>query len=101
MDKTKVIELPSEEEISQVCADFLHKFGKTHQIKKLAEEVAELNMALIRLIGSPLNKKLAENVIEELADVEIMLRQARMIWGSRDIESWTAFKVERMKGLLK
>lgn len=101
MDKTKVIELPSEEEIKQVCADLLQKFGKTHQVKKLAEEVAELNMALIRLIGSPLNKKLADNVMEELADVEIMLRQARMIWGNRDIESWTAFKVERMKGLLK
>lgn len=55
-------------------------FGVEHQIKKAAEELGELIQALMRYSnGEPV----IGNVCEEIADVEIMLEQIKIILGER------------------
>jgi len=57
----------------------LEAFGKTHQILMLFEEIGELQQAInkrLRGIDTDLT-----NLEEEIADVEIMLEQMRIIFG--------------------
>ncbi len=99
--KNEVIELPTSAEISEICTLYLQKFGKSHQIKKLSEEAAELTLAAIRLVELPNSVECKVNLIDELADVEIMLVQARMMFGNSDVDRRVAFKVKRMVERLK
>lgn len=56
------------------------QFGSEHQIRKAAEELGELIQALMRFgNGEPV----IGNVCEEIADVEIMLEQLKIILGER------------------
>lgn len=56
------------------------QFGSEHQIRKAAEELGELIQALMRYgNGEPV----IGNVCEEIADVEIMLEQIKIILGER------------------
>ena len=56
------------------------RFGAAHQINKAAEELGELIQALMRYRnGEPV----IGNVCEEIADVEIMLEQLKVILGER------------------
>ena len=56
------------------------RFGAHHQINKAAEELGELIQALMRYgNGEPV----IGNVCEEIADVEIMLGQIKIILGER------------------
>lgn len=53
-------------------------FGKESQCRMMIEEMSELTKALCKLPrGGPV-----ENVLEEMADVQIMLDQMRLIFGS-------------------
>lgn len=58
----------------------VQEYGANHQIHKAAEELGELIQALMRYInGEPV----VGNVCEEIADVEIMLEQVKIILGER------------------
>lgn len=58
----------------------VRSFGRDHQIRKAVEELGELSSALMRLgNGEPV----IGNVAEEIADVEIMLEQVKIILGDK------------------
>lgn len=57
--------------MKKVYEKILKHYGEEHQIYKLIEEMAELTVALL--------KQDVNNIHEELADVEIMLGQLRLM----------------------
>lgn len=78
-------------------------YGKPAQIDMAVEEMSELTKALCkvkRAHGGPETTAAISNVIEEIADVQIMLDQLRIIFDS-DAEDEEQAKLERLAGRLK
>lgn len=74
------------------------RFGSEHQIRKAAEELGELIQALMRYgNGEPV----VGNVAEEIADVEIMLEQLKIILGERYEKYLEAKKAEKIGKLAR
>lgn len=63
----------------------LDKFGSKHQKLKLIEEMAELTQALLK----------GTNVAEEIADVQIVLDQIKLL--NPDWISWEQVKLKRLE----
>ena len=77
-----------------ICHTALEHYGTYHQIVKCMEECGELIQALARHLGGEHNE---ENVVEELADVEIMLMQMRAVFGRHEVHRVMAQKLARLK----
>lgn len=76
----------------------VERFGAEHQIRKAAEELGELIQALMRYgNGEPV----LGNVCEEIADVEIMLEQLKIILGERYEKYLEAKKAEKIGKLAR
>lgn len=68
----------------------VEKYGQGGQRMKAIEELGELIRALARA-DDP------DNIAEEMADVEIMLGQLRIILGNdADVERWKVKKLQRL-----
>lgn len=59
-----------------VCLAAVKHYGKENQQRKAVEELAELALELCR---EPIGRSGKDRIAEEIADVEIMLRQLVMI----------------------
>lgn len=80
--------------------EILHKaigcYGEAAQVDICVEEMSELTKALLKWRRSGTNAdELLHNIREEIADVQIMLDQMRMIYGSTADEE--TFKLERLE----
>lgn len=72
----------------------IEKYGAYAQSLMLLEEMAELQKEICK---SYRGKDNAEQIAEEIADVEIMLAQIKMIYGVADKASaWREAKVKRL-----
>lgn len=70
----------------------LQKFGIDKQIDKLIEEMAELTVALMHY-----KEGRGNNVNEEFADVEIVMRQLRPVFNDNsEVDQFKKLKVERL-----
>lgn len=78
----------------------IDKFGEPSQIEMLIEELAELQLALQKFKRSP-SKERAFEVCDEMADVEIMLEQNKLIFSDSVITERKQFKLERLKDTLQ
>ena len=74
----------------------LNKWGKDLQLIMGIEEMAELTKALIKDIRGKPNY---DNILEEIADVEIMLTQLKCIYG--DITDIKRKKLTRLAKMLE
>lgn len=65
----------------QIYLDAIEQHGQARQLVKCCEEMAELTQAICKRFdhGPGANDFDTEAVVEELADVEIMLEQLRII----------------------
>ena len=70
----------------------INKFGMRSQKNKAIEELSEL----IQALSKDLNGE-KHNVEEEIADVEIMLAQMRLIYNQPIINEFIDAKLERLK----
>lgn len=77
-----------------ICHTALEHYGVHSQIVKCMEECGELIQALARKMRGEEN---IENVVEELADVEIMLMQMRMVFGRHEAHRVRTQKLARLK----
>ena len=78
-----------------VCKKAIDTFGVANQQLKAVEEMGELIQAIAKaLIGKE------HNVEEEIADVEIMLTQLKIMYDLKKIEEWKEFKINRLKGVV-
>lgn len=74
-------------------------YGEPAQMDMAVEEMAELTKALCkvkRVSCTAEAKAVLENVVEEMADVQIMLDQLRIIFGRSTAEA-EEYKLERLK----
>lgn len=76
----------------QKLQEIISYFGEDNQKLKAIEELSELTIAII----NTKNDK-TENLIEEIADVEIMLKQLKIIYkiDKSEIKKAKQFKIER------
>ena len=72
------------------------KCGEEPQCRQAMEECAELIQAINKCIRYPDRKDCHNNLIEEIADVEIMLYQLKVMFNIDDDQVF-AFKVEKAK----
>lgn len=77
-----------------ICCTALEHYGVHSQIVKCMEECGELIQALARHLGGEHNE---EDVVEELADVEIMLMQMRAVFGRQNAHRMMVQKLARLK----
>lgn len=63
--------------------EIANHYGLRTQSLKLIEEMAELTQSLSKLLINPYDESIDENVDEEIADVNIMLKQLMYLCGSR------------------
>lgn len=73
----------------------IEKHGKEPQCRQAMEECAELIQAINKFLRYPSDQRYA-NLIEEIADVEIMLYQLKVMFNIDDDQVF-AFKVEKAK----
>lgn len=81
-----------EKTTKQKLQEIINYFGEDNQKLKAIEELSELTIAII----DAKNDK-TENLIEEIADVEIMIRQLKMIYkiDKAEVKKAKQLKIER------
>ena len=90
-------------EIMQKAID---TYGVENQIIKTVEELSELSQALCKFLTKPYtesDRTILDNIYEEMADVEIMLEQCKMIfYESEDkINDYKKKKIKRLERRLE
>lgn len=89
----------TEAEREKVYWRSIEKYGSDAQIFLAIEEMSELTKAILKLrrYASSANfDNYYENMLEEMADVKIMLRQLEMIFDCEfGVEQWIDRKVKR------
>lgn len=78
----------------------LETMGLDHQLARLAEECAELAQAALRLRRLGPDPKRQANLIEGLADVEIMIEQMRIHFGDDGIDGHRSKTLTRLESRL-
>ena len=90
-------------------SNIIEHYGPTHQLKKLSEEVFELQEAVLEYHHEEykyypeIEKKLKEHIVEEIADVMVLLNQFIHHYGIEEIDILKVMKykvdrtIERMK----
>lgn len=79
----------------KICEDAIDTFGAHHQIIKAAEELAELSQQVLKAANGDVNKG---HIAEEIADVEIMLEQLKLIFDRRvSVEAQVDYKLDRLQ----
>lgn len=71
-------------------AKILNHYGRQAQLNKAMEELAELAVVIA-------HEDRKENVLEELADVQVMAEQVRLMWGigEDELDRMIDYKVDR------
>lgn len=78
------------DEPADLYAAAIETWGEDLQVQKAIEEANELGAELSRhQLGEP-NKAA---ICEEIADVEIMLEQLRLVFGDEPVDSWKQAKL--------
>lgn len=80
----------------------IDSYGRVNQVIKTVEELSELSQTLCKILTSKFTddrSEIFENIFEEMADVEIMLEQCKMIfYKSEDkINDYKKKKIERLE----
>lgn len=87
-------------ETNGVLESALKVFGKKHQEIKVCEELGELQAEIFKSIKDKGDRK---KILEELADVEIVLNYVKMIYDISEVElsAQKAVKVLRLMGIIE
>lgn len=89
-------------EIMQLAID---SYGRVNQVIKTVEELSELSQALCKILTSKFtddNSEIFENIFEEMADVEIMLEQCKIMFQcDKEVSAWKNKKIERLERRLE
>ena len=80
----------------------LDKWGLAAQVGQTVEECAELIVALQKHINRTSSPETVENILDEIADVEMMLAQLRLAFGLDDekLRKRIEHKFERLREYL-
>lgn len=79
----------------QLYEDALRLWGRDAQMMMLAEECCECAAATLQCVYR--GRETYTKMVDEIADVEIMLEQARCVLGNADINAAKARKLDRLR----
>lgn len=80
---------------TQTYIQLIDNFGKRSQVIVAIEELSELQKELCKYLRDDMD---LSNIIEEMADCEIMLEQLKLIFGnSKEVERVKAYKIKRTR----
>lgn len=84
----------------QVILHAIRVYGKRNQTIVAIEEMSELTKELVKQLRGNSNKA---SITEEIADVEIMLCQMKIIYQIKDedLEKYRVMKLDRLKNKLE
>jgi NTP pyrophosphatase (non-canonical NTP hydrolase) len=85
----------TDEEVINILKSALVHYGDSAQISKAVEELAEL----IRSLSKPefSDRERLDAIIDEIADVQVMLLQLKIIYGAESCERRFDYKMQRLK----
>jgi NTP pyrophosphatase (non-canonical NTP hydrolase) len=83
----------------EILQEAINRYGEDAQIDMMIEEMSELTQALLKLRRNKFSSdpKYIIQVCEEMADVEIMTQQMRMIFNTAFIAKFKYEKIIRLK----
>lgn len=85
----------------EILKQAINKYGEKQQCIKCIEEMSELTKAICKnfeCTDERLRPIIQDAIDEEMADVEIMLEQMKMIFDNRSVvEAWKSKKIERLE----
>lgn len=84
-------------DIDETAEAAIKKYGKDAQIVKSLEELGEL----VTAICQNYNGRPVGHVLDEIADVFIMIRQLRIIYGADLVDQKIQFKLGRLLSRMK
>lgn len=96
-----VMEAPARgADAGEILLDALEHYGERAQVDMILEEMAELSKALLKLrraqkFREPGQRLLMEDVAEEIADVQIVLDQMKLLFPGW--ETWMQKKLQRLE----
>jgi len=70
---------------SNIYRELVDKFGQKHQMYVLVEEMGEATATISQFLNR--NRDVEEEMLEEIADVVIMLEQMKVIYGERLVQA--------------
>ena len=79
-----------------VYINAINAYGTEEQVRMIYEEMCELGVALSKHHRNP-GMKTIRDVQEEIADVQIMLEQAKEMFGRAEVEWFLQEKTERLR----
>lgn len=85
---------------SEVYYNAINIFGAKNQLRQTQEECAELIVAINKYFRSENAPEHYIGLIEEIADVEIMIEQLKLIFDKESIRLMKNQKIERLEKLL-
>lgn len=87
---------------TDVFKDAIEEFGEAAQVTMVFEEMAELQKELCKWMRNGESVELTHNIAEEIADVEIMLAQMKLLFDNRGLVlSYRREKVARLAGRIE
>ena len=85
-----------QKKIEKICRRALDTWGKTYQLSMVLEEMAELQIELLKNMNRDKNN--IDKIAEECADVEVVLNYVKLHFGIKDeVEKYVEFKVNRLE----
>ena len=82
----------------EICKKAVRTFGEYSQCIKAMEECGELIHALSRKVLD--QDPNLDNICEEVADLEILMDQMRVIFGDAFIDKWKEKKSKKLEGVV-
>lgn len=84
----------------RIMRQAIETYGVQAQCDVAVEEMAELTKAImkIRRVADDYEKTQValDNLLEEIADVDIMIEQMKIMWGPKQVEEYCRKKLERL-----
>lgn len=84
----------------EILKQAIEQFGVENQTEMIKEECLELALALQRFKRNPCDTNV-DNIIDELADVNIMIEQAKIMFPTDLIQKRIDYKMERLEKRIK
>lgn len=89
----------SKEKQTEIYQKAINTFGKHNQMIKAIEECGELIAVLAQTFTKP-NDVPVGDILTEIADVEIMIQQLRIIFGDNAVDQYKDKKLKKLEGVV-
>lgn len=89
-------------EQKHVLQSAIDLFGTEKQLEMVVEECSELILAIQKYKRSKNDPRILFEMVQQgAADVEILIKQLRLMFGDKNIDYWIWLKIDRLESRIK